>query len=50
MLGLPTPGSDEAHGATDAYAALLAGFRARHEGPPPPSAPAAAARVLRAIA
>lgn len=50
MLGLPAPGSDEAHGATDAYAALLAGFRARHEGPPPPSAPAAAARVLRAIA
>nr|WP_311737015.1 hypothetical protein [Variovorax guangxiensis] len=60
MLGLPDPGSGEAHAATDAYAALLAGFRARHGGlplPPPPapragggSVPASAARVLRAIA
>ncbi|BEP42740.1 AAA family ATPase [Variovorax sp. V15] len=60
MLGLPDPGSGEANAATDAYAALLAGFRARHGGlplPPPPapragggSVPASAARVLRAIA
>ena len=60
MLGLPDPGAGEAHAATDAYAALLAGFRARHGGlplPPPPapragggSVPASAARVLRAIA
>ncbi|WP_432731710.1 AAA family ATPase [Variovorax sp. W6] len=58
MLGLPDPASGAASAATDAYAALLAGFRANHAGlplPPPPSSgggsvPASAARVLRAIA
>lgn len=62
MLDLPDPASAAANAATDAYAALLAGFRAQHEGlplPPPPSGgggggggsvPASAARVLRAIA
>ena len=55
MLGLPTARTGE---PTDAYAALLASFRARHADllpPAPPEAaaaavPASAARVLRAIA
>jgi cell division protease FtsH len=58
MLELPDPA---AGAATDAYAALLATFRARNAGLPPPTPPtptkgagaaipASAARVLRAIA
>ncbi|RSZ37127.1 MULTISPECIES: AAA family ATPase [unclassified Variovorax] len=55
MLELPDPATGA---ATDAYAALLATFRAGHAGLPPPSpgaggggsVPASAARVLRAIA
>ncbi|MGJ7499622.1 AAA family ATPase [Variovorax sp. ZT5P49] len=55
MLELPDPA---AGAATDAYAALLATFRARNAGLPPPTppggsgaaVPASAARVLRAIA
>ena len=55
MLGLPTARTGE---PTDAYAALLASFRARHADLLPPAqpeaaaaaVPASAARVLRAIA
>jgi cell division protease FtsH len=55
MLGLPTAPTGE---PTDAYAALLASFRARHADLLPPAqpeaaaaaVPASAARVLRAIA
>lgn len=58
MLGLPAPSADAAVSSTDAYAALLAGFRAHHGNLLPPasgkaagaSVPASAARVLRAIA
>ncbi|SEF27864.1 ATPase family associated with various cellular activities (AAA) [Variovorax sp. NFACC28] len=58
MLGLPDPASGAGGAATDAYAALLASFRADRVGLPPPSPPgggggaipASAARVLRAIA
>jgi len=57
MLGLPEPAAGAGGTATDAYAALLASFRADRLGLPPPSSPggggsvpASAARVLRAIA
>ncbi|WP_395315976.1 AAA family ATPase [Variovorax sp. UC74_104] len=57
MLGLPEPAAGAGGTATDAYAALLASFRADRLGLPPPSlpgggrsVPASAARVLRAIA
>ncbi|NVM87771.1 cell division protease FtsH [Variovorax sp. SG517] len=57
MLGLPEPAAGAGGTATDAYAALLASFRADRLDLPPPSSPggggsvpASAARVLRAIA